>query len=174
VIVLVLGGTRSGKSRVAEGMAARLSGPGGAVTYLATAWVDPADADHAARIDAHRRRRPDTWRTVECTAPADLVDALATEGGTVLVDALGTWVSAHADLDPDPEALVAVLRARTAPTVLVSEEVGLSVHAPTELGRRFVDAVGLVNHAVSAVADHAVLVVAGRAVALPPPGELPC
>lgn len=174
MIVLVLGGTRSGKSRVAEGMAARLAGPDGAVTYLATARLDPADADHAARIEAHRRRRPEGWRTVECPEPADLLDALAAADGAVLVDALGTWVAGHPHLDPDPAPLVAALRARTAPTVVVSEEVGLSLHAPTEVGRRFVDALGRVNEAVSAVADEALLVVAGRAILLPPPGDLPC
>jgi len=174
VIVLVVGGTRSGKSRIAEGMVARLAGPDGVVTYLATGRVDPADADHLARIEAHRARRPATWRTVECGEPGELVAALAATRGAVLVDALGTWVAAHPDLDPDPVPLVDALRARTGPTVVVTEEVGLSLHAPTEVGRRFVDALGRINEAVSAAADQAVLVVAGRAVVLPPPGELPC
>lgn len=174
MIVLVLGGTRSGKSRIAEGMAARLAGADGAVTYVATARIDPDDADHAARIEAHRRRRPSTWRTVECPDPGELASILTEATGVVLVDALGTWVAGHPELDPDPAPLVAALHARTGPTVLVSEEVGLSLHAPTAVGRRFVDALGAVNQAVSAVADHAVLVVAGRAIPLPPPGELPC
>ncbi len=55
--------------------------------------------------------------------------------------------------------------------MVVTEEVGFAPHAPTELGRRFVDALGQVNHSVSAVADPALLVVAGRALELPPP---PC
>lgn len=174
MIVLVLGGTRSGKSAVAEGMAARLAGPEGAVTYLATAQLDRRDADHAARIDAHRARRPASWTTIECPDPAAVPGALRGTAGVVLLDSLGTWVTGHPDLDPDPAPLVAALRARSDPTVLVSEEVGLAPHAPTPLGRRFADALGAVNQAVSAVADHALLVVAGRAVALPPPGDLPC
>jgi len=174
VIVLVLGGTRSGKSAVAEAIAGRLAGPDGAVTYVATARVDPADADHVARVDAHRARRPDTWATVECADPGALPGALVRAPGCVLLDSLGTWVSGHPGLDPDPAALVAALRARSAPTVVVGEEVGLSLHAPTALGRRFVDALGAVNRAVSDVADEALLVVAGRALRLPPPGDLPC
>lgn len=174
MIVLVLGGTRSGKSAVAESMAARLAGGDGAVTYVATAWLDPADADHAARIGAHRARRPGSWTTVECTDPAALPDVLTSAVGVVLLDSLGTWVTGHADLDADPAPLVAALRARVETTIVVSEEVGLAPHAPTEVGRRFADALGRANHAVSDVADRALLVVAGRAVELPPPGELPC
>jgi adenosylcobinamide kinase/adenosylcobinamide-phosphate guanylyltransferase len=174
VIVLVLGGTRSGKSSVAESMAARLAGADGAVTYVATAQLDPADADHAARIDAHRARRPASWATVECTDPSELAGVLRSTAGVVLLDSLGTWVTGHPDLDPDVGPLVDALGARTGTTVVVSEEVGLAPHAPTELGRRFADALGTVNQAVSALADHALLVVAGRAVALPAPGDLPC
>lgn len=172
MIVLVLGGTRSGKSQVAEGVAARLAGHG-PVTYVATARVDPADADHVARIDAHRLRRPASWRTVECGEPSDLPAALVGGDGVVLLDSLGTWVAAHPDLTPDPVALTDALRARRRPTVVVSEEVGLSLHAPTEVGRRFVDALGAVNAAVSRVADEALFVVAGRALRLPAPGDLP-
>lgn len=172
MIVLVLGGTRSGKSAVAEALASRLGGDD--VTYLATAQVDPGDDDHAARIDAHRARRPPAWATVECADPAALPAALEQATGCVLVDSLGTWVAGHPDLDPDPAPLVAALQGRSAPTVVVSEEVGLSLHAPSEVGRRFVDALGAVNQAVSLVADEAVLVVAGRALRLPETGELPC
>ena len=174
MIVLVLGGTRSGKSDVAESMAARLAGEDGAVTYVATAQVDPADDDHAARVDSHRRRRPPSWSTVECPEPARLAAVLDAADGVVLVDSLGTWVAGHPGLDPDPVPLVDALVRRTGVTIVVSEEVGLSLHAPTEAGRRFTDAVGAVNRAVSRVADHALLVVAGRALPLPPPGDLPC
>jgi len=174
VIVLVLGGTRSGKSAIAESMAARLAGTGGDVTYVATALVDPADADHTRRIDAHRARRPASWSTEECGDPHRLPDVLRTTTGVVLLDSLGTWVTGHPDLAPDAGPLLDALRARAGTTIVVSEEVGLAPHAPSELGRRFTDALGAVNQAVSAVADHALLVVAGRAVELPPPGDLPC
>lgn len=174
MIVLVLGGTRSGKSIVAESMAARLAGPDGAVTYLATARLDPTDVDHASRIEAHRSRRPTSWSSLECPDPTTVPTALSDTDGVVLVDSLGTWVTGQPGLDPDVEPLVAALRTRTGPTVVVSEEVGLAPHAPTALGRRFADALGEVNQAVSAVADQAVLVVAGRALVLPAPGDLPC
>lgn len=169
MITLVLGGARSGKSLAAESLVARLPGP---VTYLATATVAGDDADHRARVAAHRARRDPSWATIE--VGRGLLDALESVEGSVLVDSLGTWVTAcWASLpggpDPDVEVLCSVLRARTGDTVLVSEEVGLGVHPSSELGRRFRDVMGTVNAAVAEVADEAYLVVAGRLLALDRP-----
>ena len=145
MIVLVLGGTRSGKSAVAEDLVVRFGSP---VTYVATGWAAPEDPDMAARIAADRAARPSAWVTVE--AGGDLVGALHSyPDGTMLVDALGTWVAAHPDLAVDVDALIAALTGRTGPTVVVSEEVGLAVHPPTEAGRRFVDVMGTLNQAVA-------------------------
>ena len=161
MIVLVLGGARSGKSAVGERLAAELAG-GGPVTVLATAVV--GDDDMAARVAAHRARRPGHWATVE-TGP-DLLGALDRAPGPVLVDALGTWVAGAPGLTVDPAALCDALAARPGPTVVVSDEVGLGVHPTTEAGRRFRDALGELNGAVARVADEVLLVVAGRALRL--------
>lgn len=171
MITLVLGGSRSGKSSYAEHLVAGLTAP---VTYVATAIVDPGDADHVGRVEAHRRRRPAEWRTVECTDPADLPSLLDDLDGTVLLDSLGTWITGHPELRPDTSALVRALARRRGDTVVVSEEVGLAPHAPTEAGRRFADSLGGLNQAVAAVAERAVLVVAGRALELPAPTNDPC
>jgi len=166
VITLVLGGTRSGKSEVAERVAAAAAG-GGPVTYVATGRV--VDADMADRIAAHRARRPAAWVTLE--AGADLPDRLRAVAGTVLVDSLGTWLAGDEGLDPDVTGLCAALEARAGDTVVVSEEVGLGVHPPTEVGRRFADALGALNRTVAATADRVLLVVAGRVLALDPAPE---
>lgn len=167
MITLVLGGARSGKSAVAEHLATQVA-ERRPVTYVATGVVSGTDADFAARVAAHRARRPSTWRTVE--AGADLVGALhhLEPSATVLVDALGTWVGAQPDLVVDVDALLAAL-ARPGPTVVVSDEVGLGVHPSSELGRRFRDVLGDVNRAVAAVADEVLLVIAGRVLPLDPP-----
>ena len=164
MIVLILGGTRSGKSGVAESIAESL---GSAVTYVATAAVNPDDADHAARVAAHQARRPAHWSTVECVESEDLPRFLREVDGVVVVDSLGTWVAHHSDLAVEADGLLDVLARRTGPTVIVSEEVGLSVHAPTELGRRFTDVLGVLNQRVAAAADRVLLVVAGRVLELP-------
>lgn len=159
MIVLVLGGTRSGKSQVAERVTAGLGEP---VTFVATATA--TDPEHAARIEQHRARRPSSWTTIECDD--DLAEVVAEADGTVLVDSLGTWVAGAPDMKVDAEALVAAVTARRYSTVVVSEEVGLSVHATTAAGRRFADALGGLNTAIAAVADRVLLVVAGRVVEL--------
>lgn len=167
MITLVLGGARSGKSLIAEQLA---GSHGGAVTYVATAVTAPGDADHAARIDAHRARRPGDWDTIECSRASDLARCLRRIRGVALVDSLGSWVALRPDFDVGDETddLLAALVEREGSTVLVSEEVGLAVHPPTEAGRRYVEAMGALNQRVAAVADRALLVVAGRAVELPP------
>jgi adenosylcobinamide kinase/adenosylcobinamide-phosphate guanylyltransferase len=139
---------------------------------VATAQINPGapDAEFLARIEAHRRRRPPGWGTVE--AGADLVGVLARVGGSVLVDALGTWAAAVPDFEVDAAELCSVLRTRPGSTVVVSDEVGLGVHPFTETGGRFRDAMGLLNRAVADVADEVVLVVAGRALHLEGPAPI--
>ncbi|MGI9033427.1 MAG: bifunctional adenosylcobinamide kinase/adenosylcobinamide-phosphate guanylyltransferase [Acidimicrobiales bacterium] len=156
MIALVLGGARSGKSDMAEKMAADRAGT--MVTVLATAVV--ADDDMAARVAAHQGRRPAEWATVE--AGAGLVAALRSTPGMVVVDSLGTWVAAAPDLVVDSTELCGALAERQGDAVVVSEEVGLGVHPTSEAGRRFRDSLGEVNQAVAAVADEVLLVVAGR------------
>lgn len=162
MIVLFLGGARSGKSRLAERRANSLASP---VTYVATAVVN-GDPDLAARVAVHRARRPATWPTVE--AGARLSDVLPDIDGTVLVDSLGTWLAQHHDFQVDAAALIHALQQRTGDTIVVSEEVGLGVHPSSALGRLFRDALGTVNQAVAEIADEAFFVVAGRLLPLRP------
>ncbi|MGH8975553.1 MAG: bifunctional adenosylcobinamide kinase/adenosylcobinamide-phosphate guanylyltransferase, partial [Acidimicrobiia bacterium] len=171
MITLVLGGVRSGKSEVAERLASA-GAPGevldesGTVTYLATGMVE-GDDEFADRVARHRARRPADWSTVE--EPKAVPDVLLSLQGCVLLDALGTWVANVPD--PDLDALVAALTARSGDTIVVSEEVGLGVHPVTEVGRRFADMLGEANRRVAEVADRCLLVVAGRVVELPARGR---
>ncbi len=158
MITLVIGGTRSGKSEVG----ARLIGRHGADVTVVVPTTFPDDPDLAARVRAHQERRPPAWTTLEC-GPG-LPAALAATTGPALVDSLGTWVAESPDFAVDAPELLDVLARRDGPTVLVTEEVGLSVHPPTVSGRRFADALGSLNAAVGAVADEVLLTVAGRVV----------
>jgi adenosyl cobinamide kinase/adenosyl cobinamide phosphate guanylyltransferase len=163
VITLVLGGARSGKSATAERVVAGWPPP---VTYVATLEVGD-DAELAARVDRHKARRPPTWQTVQ--AGAELPVVLRGLAGSVLVDSLGPWVSA-VDMAVDAEALCSSLCERAGDTVVVSEEVGLSVHPYSEAGRRFRDVLGGLNQAVARHADEVLLVVAGWTLRLDRPG----
>ena len=162
MITLVLGGASSGKSAVGERLVAQHPAP---ITYVATGVV--TDDDMANRIRVHKERRPESWALVEATGER-LVDALESLNGSVLLDSLGTWV---ASLVPDVPPSVAddlccALLRRRGDTVLVSDEVGLGVHPPTELGRHFREELGKVNVAVAEIADQVLLVVAGRVLPL--------
>jgi adenosyl cobinamide kinase/adenosyl cobinamide phosphate guanylyltransferase len=158
VITLVLGGARSGKSEVAE----RLVGDG-PVTYVATGSA--TDEGMAARIAAHRERRPRLWQTVEepgTALPAVVVDLV----GPVLVDSLTAWLASAPAFAVDAEALCVALAKRDGDTVVVSDEVGLGVHPSTEAGNQFRDALGLLNQQVASTADDVLLVIAGRTLRL--------
>lgn len=182
--VLVLGGIRSGKSEFAESLVADAP----TVRYVATAADAPADdAEWAARLAAHRARRPETWTTEETAAdPRRLADVIASAGPneTLLVDDLGGWVTVLLDPAHQPAddtatiaELAAAVRACAARLVLVSPEVGLSLVPTTPLGRAFTDALGAANRAVADACDAVVLVVAGQAAWLKPgaaqPGVVP-
>ena len=181
----VVGGARSGKSGYAEALLADRA----AVTYVATGGERPGDEEWSARVAAHRRRRPPSWRTVEAgdspgTAgdPAAAVRAAA-PSDAVLIDCLTLWLTRLLDVsgaweDPDRAAavtdaaaadLVAALRATPARVVVVSNEVGQGIVPATRSGRVFRDELGRLNAAVAAACEEVVWLVAGRALALAEP-----
>ena len=167
--VLVTGGVRSGKSSHAESLLADRP----TVRYVAPG---PAadDADWAARIAAHRLRRPTSWTTVETH---DLAAALTTDD-PVLVDCLGTWLTAVVDdaglwdapagvvLELVEEQVAAALAVLGDDVVLVTNEVGLGVVPEHRSGRLFRDLLGTVNQRFAAACDEVHLVVAGRVLKL--------
>jgi adenosyl cobinamide kinase/adenosyl cobinamide phosphate guanylyltransferase len=158
-ISLVLGGARSGKSRYAEQLVTGHTAPW---VYVATAQA--FDDEMRARIAEHRRRRGGGWRLVE--APVALPEALdGAAGRPVLVDCLTLWLSnvmlGEHDVAAAIMTLEAVLRQRDAPTVLVSNEVGLGIVPENALGRSFRDEAGRLNQRIAALAGHVVFMIAG-------------
>ena len=171
---LVLGGIRSGKSRWAEEAVAESVPPSAPVRYLATGPATDSDPAWAARVAAHRTRRPANWRTVES---ADVAMQLRADPEiATLVDDVGGWLTAAMDRTDAWAAVRCRRRDRSdeavaaypSPLVLVSPEVGLTVVPATEAGRRFADALGELNQRLAAACDRVVLVVAGVAVPIKP------
>ena len=164
--VLVLGGSRSGKSAHAESLLSDVPD----VTYLATSVRLDDDAEWMARVAAHRARRPPSWTTVETTAPSTLL-----RGGPYLVDSVTTWVAALMDetgvwadepgaaarLAGRCDALVNAWTMTSAHVVAVSDEVGLGIVPETRAGRLFRDTLGEVNQRLAGTADEVWFVVAG-------------
>lgn len=181
---LILGGARSGKSAFAEG----LCSPADPVDYIATARGHADDADFSARIAEHRDRRPAHWRTVD---EIDLVDYLVSIPAAtpsppqILVDDLGTWLVEQITAAQAWDAPRGTIAHRTTalcaavaalPThvtiTIVTPEVGLSVSPEHASGRLFRDELGRLNADLAALCDRVYLVVAGRALALPPTPDL--
>jgi adenosylcobinamide kinase/adenosylcobinamide-phosphate guanylyltransferase len=158
----VLGGARSGKSSHAEQLTTASPSPW---IYIATAQA--LDDEMQDRIAEHRRRRGGGWQTVE--APIDLAGALrAHRDAPVLIDCLTLWLTnlmlGEHDISGATMALEDVLADRTAPAILVANEVGLGIVPETKLGRLFRDEAGRLNQWVAARAGHVVLMVAGLSV----------
>ena len=172
--ILVTGGVRSGKSRHAEELLKDAAG----VTYVAPGRAtDGSDPDWDARVARHRARRPAHWHTVETT---DLVQAIRRAAGPVLIDCLGTWLTAVMDgenlweastqevlqvIDAKLDSLCVAL-ARVPVAVVVTNEVGLGVVPAHRSGVLFRDLLGTTNQRVAAVCDDVHLVIAGRVLTL--------
>jgi adenosylcobinamide kinase/adenosylcobinamide-phosphate guanylyltransferase len=167
---LILGGARSGKSRLAEAIIERENKP---AVYVATAQA--RDDEMAARIAAHQARRGAVWRTEEI--PLDLAHGLSgllKAEDPILVDCLTLWLSnilladrdAEAEIEALVEAMTAAIEPARAPLVLVSNETGLGIVPENDLARRFRDLSGIMNQRIAAMADNVLLVAAGLPLAL--------
>ena len=164
-LILVTGGTRSGKSRFAVELAKQF---GRRIAYLATCRPG-ADTEMRQRIARHRRARPASWRTIE--GPAELPRAITQLNGTLdgaIIDCLTMYVSdrlirgdSDAVIQQQVRRLCRAIRQASYPVVMVTNEVGSSVVPEHELGRRFRDLAGLANQLAAGCADDVFLLVAG-------------
>lgn len=186
VISLVLGGVRSGKSAFAENLLAfRGSQSPAPLVYVALGpSPDGSDPEWDERVRRHRARREQAgaWMTWELDAAEEPLWKFLLEReaeASVLLDSLGIWVASllsnvgQGDLRAGEEfvmgemaKLIQALEERSGWTVVVAEEVGLSVHPQTELGRVFQDCMGSCTQALSRIAREAWLIVAGRPLSL--------
>jgi len=164
-IVLLLGGARSGKSRLAQ---ARAEADGqAALVYVATG--EARDAEMGERIARHRADRGARWRAVE--VPIDLPEVVSRERGpgrVVLVDCLTLWLSnlllSEHDVPAATARLLDALRVGGGTVLLVSNEVGLGIVPDNALARRFRDEAGRLHQSVAAVADEVLFVAAGLSI----------
>ena len=167
-LTLLTGGARSGKSTVAVRMASR---SGSHVVFVATA--EPRDDEMTQRIAEHRAARPDGWTTVE--EPLHVVDAIASADpdAYLVVDCLTVWVSnlleqglGRDDIRARAAEAAKAAAGRSAPVVVVTNEVGSGIVPMHPDTRAYRDLMGAVNATFAAAAERALLVVAGRAIPL--------
>ena len=163
MLQLILGGARSGKSRLAE---QRAADSGLAVTYIATS--QPLDGEMNERVRLHRQRRPEHWGLVE--EPVELARVLrehASAKRCLLVDCLTLWLTNllmledPARLAHEREALLQCLAQLPGEIIFVSNETSLGVVPLGELTRRYVDEAGLLHQALAERCQRVTLTVAG-------------
>ncbi|MCS3416069.1 bifunctional adenosylcobinamide kinase/adenosylcobinamide-phosphate guanylyltransferase [Pseudomonas yamanorum] len=163
MLQLILGGARSGKSRLAETLA---TDSGLSVTYIATS--QPLDGEMSARVAHHRERRPAEWGLIE--EPIELARVLrenASPNHCLLVDCLTLWLTNLLMLeDPDRlkqerETLLQTLATLPGEIIFVSNETGMGVVPLGELTRRYVDEAGWLHQALAERCQRVVLTVAG-------------
>jgi len=173
-LVLVLGGTRSGKSQHGLELTRGFAGTGRA-WFLATAAR--GDPELERRIDRHRQARPASWPTIDVGTDLAAAVGRTEPSEPVLVEGLTLWLSTLAGVEPaDPDPILdgavasalAAISHRTGPVVVVSDEIGLGLVPMHPGARSFRDLVGLVHQRVAAQADEVRLVVAGLPLVLKP------
>lgn len=172
-LTLLLGGARSGKSRLAVELADTWTGP---VVVVATA--EAGDQEMRERIERHRRSRPAEWQTVEEPVDVERVLSSAPSEACVLFEDLTLWISNLLLGEiPDEEILrrsgaaAAIAASRAAPVIAVSNEVGSGIVPENPIARRYRDLLGDVNRTWAGAAVNSALVVAGRLLPLHGAGE---
>ena len=163
MLQLILGGARSGKSRLAENIAQQRGIP---VIYVATAQA--LDDEMQQRIQHHQQQRPKQWKL--CEEPFFLADQLLKldqEHQIILVDCLTLWLTnlllaEDQDLQQQQtDKLLEILPKLKSEIILVSNETGLGVVPMGEISRRFVDEAGRLHQALGQLANKVVFCVAG-------------
>lgn len=160
-IIFITGGQRSGKSRFAQKLAEEYSAN---PLYLATArhWDD----DFEQRIRRHQADRGDQWETLE---EEKQLSSLSLAGRTVLLDCITLWLT-NIFHDNDYCLDTALEEAKSEwnafiqqdfRLIVVSNEIGMGLHASDESSRHFTDLQGWVNQHIAASADKAYVMVSG-------------
>ena len=167
---LILGGVRSGKTALAERLAAQTGPP---VLLVATAQA--RDEEMRERIERHRARRPADWTTEEEPLALSAVLARHREAAPcLLIDCMSLWLmnlleTGETRLEQETAAFLEAVEQWPGDLVIVSNETGLGVIGGDALTRRFCDRLGWLNQDLAARCDRVLLSVAGLPLALKGP-----
>jgi adenosylcobinamide kinase / adenosylcobinamide-phosphate guanylyltransferase len=161
MIYLITGGERSGKSRYAQELALTLSNN---PIYLATArkW----DEDFCKRINRHQQERDSHWINLE---EEKYISQLSVENKTVVIDCITLWLTNfYADTKNNAEESLTQAKEEfsrltkiPATFIIITNELGMGVHAHTEGGRKFVELQGWMNQHIATAADKVILMISG-------------
>jgi adenosylcobinamide kinase/adenosylcobinamide-phosphate guanylyltransferase len=162
MIYLITGGERSGKSSYAQNLALQLSST---PMYVATArkW----DADFQNRIDRHQQERDERWTNIEKEKHLNEIDFT---GKVALIDCVTLWLTnffvdtkndVSLSLEEAKAEFEKIANQKDATLIIVTNEIGMGVHAETHIGRKFTELQGWMNQFLASKADEVVLMVSG-------------
>ncbi|PBJ13644.1 bifunctional adenosylcobinamide kinase/adenosylcobinamide-phosphate guanylyltransferase [Flavobacterium sp. ACN6] len=165
MIYLITGGERSGKSSFAQKLALELSN---APIYVATArkW----DADFQNRIDRHQQERDERWTNIEKEKYLSEIDF---SQKTALIDCVTLWLTnffvdhkndVALSLEEAKKEFLSIASQKDTNLIIVTNEIGMGVHASTEIGRKFTELQGWMNQFLASNADEVFLMVSGISV----------
>lgn len=161
MIYLITGGQRSGKSSYAQELALSLTD---SPLYVATARV--LDEDFEQRVERHKQDRDERWTTIEVEKELSDLDL---EGEVAVIDCITLWLTNFfMDTDQDVEQSLEQAKEelkkffkQDATFIVITNEIGMGTHAPTESGRKFADLQGWMNQHIAKRADEIILMVSG-------------
>lgn len=161
MIYFITGGERSGKSRYAQQLAVSLSAT---PIYIATArsW----DQDFEKRIQRHKDERDERWASVEEEKELSKIDL---KDKVAVIDCVTLWLTnfyidtkynVEESLKQSKEEFEKLIKTDCT-LIIISNEIGMGVHAQTEIGRKFVEIQGWMNQHIAAKANKVILMVSG-------------
>ncbi|UUW09296.1 bifunctional adenosylcobinamide kinase/adenosylcobinamide-phosphate guanylyltransferase [Flavobacterium plurextorum] len=162
MIYLITGGERSGKSGYAQSLALQLTNN---PIYVATArkW----DSDFQNRIDRHQKDRDERWTNIEEEKYLSKIDF---SGKVALIDCVTLWLTnffvdhknnVDLSLEEAKKEFLLLAEQKNTSIIIVTNEIGMGVHASTEIGRKFTELQGWMNQFLASKADEVVLMVSG-------------
>jgi len=160
-IIFITGGQRSGKSSYAMQRAMELSeNP----VYLATARI--WDDDFKNRVQKHKNDRSTSWVNIE---EQKEISKISLNGKVVVLDCITLWLTNyftdnHFDMDKSLEQAKKEwdkFIENDFTLIVISNEIGMSLHADTEAGRKFTDLQGWMNQYIAKFADEVIFMVSG-------------
>ena len=161
MIYYITGGERSGKSSYAQNLALSLSN---SPKYIATSrhW----GGDHEARIDRHRADRDQRWISIE---EEKNIASVVNKNEVVVIDCVTLWLTNYfVDTKNDIETCLKLAKEEfnklltlKATIIIISNEIGMGVHAQTEVGRKFTELQGWINQHIAKHASKAIFMVSG-------------
>jgi adenosylcobinamide kinase/adenosylcobinamide-phosphate guanylyltransferase len=160
-LTFITGGARSGKSRYAQELALQKSPQ---PVYVATARI--WDADFMERIDRHRKQRGPEWVSLE---EEKQLSRLPLAGKVAVIDCITLWITNFfSDTHYNVEACLEACRQeldkllqQDADLIVISNEIGMGLHADTEAGRKFTDLHGWINQYIAARANRVIFMISG-------------